>query len=227
VTAIIPDQVQAFDNWADNYDRTVQAQSGFPFAGYEEVLDRVTALTNAQAGHHVLDLGIGTGNLAKRFVDIGCRVSGIDGSPRMLELVREKLPGVRVAEADLAGPWPAEFGGRFDRIVSTYALHHCDLQRKIALLQQLVEKHLSPGGLIVVGDICFPTAQSLNDARTLAGDQWDDSEFYWTVPETIAACEIAGHSVRCVPVSNCAAVFVFGPFGELDRASRQGVNLPE
>jgi putative AdoMet-dependent methyltransferase len=206
-----PEQVRVFDEWAKDYDRSVQADDGFPFSGYEEVLDRVVLLAEAKSGHRVLDLGIGTGNLAKRFVDLGCRVSGIDGSPRMLALAREKVPSVHVAEADIAGPWPAEFGDRFDRIVSGYTFHHFGLPEKVVLLQRLVERHLSPRGVVVVGDVCFSTAQSLAEARALAGERWDDSEYYWVVPEAVAASEMAGLSVRHSAVSRCAAVFVFGP----------------
>jgi hypothetical protein len=128
----------------------------------------------------------------------------------MLALARKKLPGVPVAEADTAGPWPADFDDRFGRIVSTYTFHHYDLQAKVALLQRLVERHLYPGELIVVGDVCFSTAQPLSESRVLAGERWDDSEDYWVVPETFAASEMAGLSVRHSPVSDCAAVFVFG-----------------
>lgn len=206
-----PEQVRVFDEWAKDYDRSVRDDDGFPFSGYEEVLDRVVTLAQAKADHRVLDLGIGTGNLAKRFVDLGCRVSGIDGSARMLALARDKIPGVHVAEADMAGPWPAEFGGRFDRIVSAYTFHHFDLPAKVVLLQRLLDEHLSPDGIIVVGDVCFPTAQSLAEARALAGERWDDSEFYWVVPEAVAVSKMAGLSVRHSPVSYCAAVFVFGP----------------
>jgi putative AdoMet-dependent methyltransferase len=206
-----PEQVRLFDEWAEGYDRSIQAEGGFPFSGYEAVLDRVVVLADPKAGHHILDLGVGTGNLAKRFVDLGCEVSGVDVSARMLALAREKVPGLQVAESDIAGVWPAGFADRFDRIVSSYTFHHFDLQSKVTLLRRLVERHLSPGGVIVVGDVCFSTVQSLAEARILAGDRWDDSEHYWVVSETVAASEMAGLSVRHSPVSDCAAVFVFGP----------------
>ncbi|MCX6093275.1 MAG: hypothetical protein NTY63_00410 [Candidatus Bipolaricaulota bacterium] len=60
-----------FDTWADRYDEAVNSGVGFPFAGYEATLDRVAALATAGPGSRVLDVGIGTGNLARRFVDLG------------------------------------------------------------------------------------------------------------------------------------------------------------
>jgi putative AdoMet-dependent methyltransferase len=209
-----PDRVRLFNEWAGGYDRSVQAGQDFPFTGYDALLDGVVFLADARAGHQILDLGIGTGNLAKRFVDLGCRVSGIDFSSKMLALAREKVPEVRLAEADISGPWPAEFAGRYDRIVSAYAFHHFDLQQKVALLQRLGESHLTPGGLVVVGDICFPTEESLVEARARAGDRWDDSESYWVATEAIAASERVGLSVRHCQVSGCAAAFVFGSGGK-------------
>lgn len=206
-----PEHVRLFDDWAEGYDRSIQAEGGFPFSGYEEVLHRLVILADAKPGHHILDLGVGTGNLAKRFVDLGCEVSGIDASARMLALAREKVPGLHLAEADIAGPWPTEFADRFDRIVSAYTFHHFDLQANVDLLRRLLERHLSPAGVLVVGDICFSTAQSLAEARTLAGDRWDDSEHYWVASEAIAATEMVGLSVRYSQVSDCAAVFVFDP----------------
>jgi hypothetical protein len=81
----------------------------------------------------------------------------------------------------------------------------------VAILQRLVERRISPCGLIVVGDICFSSELTLAEARASAGERWDDSEYYWVVPETIAACEIVGLSVQPNPVSDCASVLVFGP----------------
>ncbi len=208
------EQARPFDEWADSYDRSVQDEHAFPFTGYSAVLNRVVDLAAAAAGLHVLDLGIGTGNLARRFVDLGCDVSGIDFSPKMLALAQAKLPGVHLAEADMAGAWPAGLRDHFDRIVSAYTFHHLDLPEKTALVRRLIERHLSPGGFVVVGDICFATDESLAAARISAGGLWDDSEYYWVVPRTIEACEAVGLSALYSPVSDCGGVFVFRRGGE-------------
>jgi len=86
------DSVHLFDDWAQHYDRSIQADGGFPFDGYEQVLDEVVRTACAQPGMTVLDLGIGTGNLAARFVRLGCDVWGIDFSAEMLAKALEKLP---------------------------------------------------------------------------------------------------------------------------------------
>jgi cyclopropane fatty-acyl-phospholipid synthase-like methyltransferase len=55
-----------------------------------------------QAGARVLDLGCGTGRpVAEFFVAQHLAVTGVDQSPRMLELARRRLPGQRWIEASL------------------------------------------------------------------------------------------------------------------------------
>ena len=61
------DRVQLFDRWAEHYDHSVRSATGL-HEGYCEVLDRVVQLAEARPGMRVLDLGVGTGNLARRFV---------------------------------------------------------------------------------------------------------------------------------------------------------------
>ena len=97
------DRVQLFDDWAEHYDRSIQADGTFPFDGYEQVLDEVVGTARAQPDMTVLDLGIGTGNLAARFVRLGCDVWGVDFSAEMLAKVCEKLSPVVLVQADLLG----------------------------------------------------------------------------------------------------------------------------
>ena len=76
----------------------------------------------------VLDLGIGTGNLARLFADVGCRVWGTDYSPAMLAKARLKIPEATHGAARSArAPGRLELDRRFDRIVSAYTFHHFEL----------------------------------------------------------------------------------------------------
>jgi ubiquinone/menaquinone biosynthesis C-methylase UbiE len=59
------DRTPLFDGWAENYDATI-APTRFPFGGYDQVLDKVVRLAEVAPRMQVLDLGIGTGNLAVR-----------------------------------------------------------------------------------------------------------------------------------------------------------------
>lgn len=94
----------------------------------------------------VYDLGCGAGNvtrlLRERWPD--ARVTGVDGSPAMLEAAARAAPGVRFIQADLAAwapPAPA------DLIFSNAALHWLD--DHATLLPRLLGR-LVPGGLLAV-----------------------------------------------------------------------------
>jgi putative AdoMet-dependent methyltransferase len=200
-----PSQAQLFDDWAEHYDRSTQAGSGI-FEGYDLVLKQVVRDARVQSGMLVLDLGTGTGNLAQRFVKLGCKVWAVDFSAAMLARARDKLPQAHLIQMDLLGTWAAEIDGPFARIVSTYVWHHFDLATKIDLLRRLARGHLVHGGRIVIGDIAFPSVQARGEA---GAHDWDETEHYWAADETIAACEQAGLRATHTQVSRCGGVFVF------------------
>jgi ubiquinone/menaquinone biosynthesis C-methylase UbiE len=199
-------RIELFDRWAERYDSQVQNASGL-FRGYDQVLDQVVRSAGASPGMEVLDLGVGTGNLARRFVALDCAVWGADFSPAMLAKARLKLPQIHLVQMDMLDEaWPEELERRFDRIVSTYVLHEVDLATKIALLRRLVRHHLAAQGRIVVGDVAFESVQALRQA---GADHWDEEEHYWAADEILPACERAGLQATYRQISSCGGVFVF------------------
>lgn len=172
---------------AARYDTAVAAgDPSFPFAGYDEVLTTTVRLAAARSSLCVLDLGIGTGNLAVHFAAAGCQVWGLDFSAPMLAQARERLPQVHLIQADLLAEWPIAAGPLFDRIVTAYVLHESDLPDKLRLLEA-AGRYLMPGGFIVVADIAFPTTAARAAAAVQWADLWDETEFYWAADEAIAA----------------------------------------
>jgi putative AdoMet-dependent methyltransferase len=205
------DRGALFDRWAAGYDRSVREIAGaerYPFAGYERVLDEVCREAGGGAGMRVLDLGTGTGNVARRLLDFGCRVWGTDFSEQMLERARVKLPGATLVGADLRKDWPGSIAGPFDRIVSAYVLHEFDLATKVSILIE-ARRRLVPGGRIVVGDVAFATRCELERSRAAWREEWDDSEHYWAADEALDAASRAGLRGRWTAISACAGVFVF------------------
>jgi tRNA (cmo5U34)-methyltransferase len=97
----------------------------------------------------VLDLGSGDGRLLA-LVRIGRRNSdgiALDFSPTMLAAARERFRddgAVQVVEHNLNDPLPNL--GRFDVIVSSFAIHHCSDDRKRTLYAEIFEA-LLPGGV--------------------------------------------------------------------------------
>ena len=201
-------RARLFDAWAEIYDQFMQDDGSFPFDGYERVLDAVAQAAGAREGMSVLDLGIGTGNLASRFSALDCDLWGVDFSAKMLAKAGEKLPQVRLVQVDLLADWPPELDRRFDRIVSAYVMHHFDLATKAGLLQRLAARHLEAGGRIVVGDIAYPTSEARDQAHIKWAHSWDEDEYYWAADETADACQRAGLQVRYEQISSCGGVFV-------------------
>lgn len=197
-------RLDIFERWAARYDQSVRTDQGI-FASYDAVLAEVVHAAEVEAGMRVLELGIGTGNLAQRLVALGCQVWGTDFSPAMLALAQAKAPQVTLIQMDLTTEWPNALQQRFDRIVTTFVLHEFDLATKIGLLQRLATHHLVEQGLIVVGDVAFTTA---DERRQSGAESWDEDEHYWAADETMAASAGAGLEAAFMPVSWCTGIFV-------------------
>lgn len=97
----------------------------------------------------VLDLGCGNGHLLSLVLD-HCRNAtgvGLDFSPTMLEQARDRFvhnERVTLVEHNMDNPLPNL--GRFDCIVSSFAIHHCTDQRKQDLYTEAFAL-LEPGGV--------------------------------------------------------------------------------
>lgn len=97
----------------------------------------------------VLDLGTGDGrNLALLLAARpGTSGVGLDFSEVMLAAARERFDGeprVELIQHDLSRPLPPL--GRFDAVVSSFAIHHLEHERKRALCGEAFEL-LEPGGV--------------------------------------------------------------------------------
>jgi putative AdoMet-dependent methyltransferase len=203
------DREGVFNAWAQDYDRFVTSATGFPFDGYEAVLDEVVTQSTASVGQTVLDLGIGTGNLAERFVSLGCSVWGLDFSKEMLARASAAVPDVTLVQGGLLGEWTETLRRRFDRVVSSYTLHELDLEAKVSLLERVMGRHLADDGRIVVGDIAFTTREALEKAHRANRGSWDDAEHYWAADEIMDRLQETRIDVSFTKVSSCSGVFVF------------------
>lgn len=152
------DFMAIFDQWAPTYDQTVFAATPHDgFENYAEVLDRVAALAGAGAGVQVVDVGTGTGNLALVLARRGAQVTAVEPSAEMRQVAQAKLGGIPVLDGQfLALPLP---DGSQDAIVSTYAFHHLDDERKRLGARELL-RVLRPGGRVVLGDVAWASEEA-------------------------------------------------------------------
>jgi tRNA (cmo5U34)-methyltransferase len=99
--------------------------------------------------HRILDLGTGDGRLLslvrREFLDTGA--VAVDFSPTMLESARKRFAGessVSVIAHNMDEPLPAL--GKFDAVISSFAIHHLVHERKRALYAE-IHGLLNPGGV--------------------------------------------------------------------------------
>lgn len=150
-----------FNNWAKTYDDSIREPSGGLkfYDNYDKVLDRVhdLAYTNDFEGL-VLDIGVGTGNLASRFPHD--QVIGLDQSIEMLYVCKDKYPDISLRYGEfLKLPFEKD---SFDRIVSTYVFHHLNDEEKLLALHEM-KRVLREGGEIILGDLMFIDHPSKTD----------------------------------------------------------------
>src|SRR6266850_42877 len=107
------------------------------------------------AALRAIDLGIGTGYFAHRFLNNfpNSRVLGIDGAQAMIELAKARLTSLASRVDFLIGDFRklqelAPDAGTVDAVFSAYALHHLRRPDKETVVRQVVEL-LVPGGWFV------------------------------------------------------------------------------
>ena len=178
---------RGFDLWADGYDEAVglsDEDGTYPFAGYRDVLAGIYSRIMQKPGCSVLDIGFGTGTLTVKLYEQGCRISGQDFSPRMIEIASGKMPEARLFEGDFCEGLAAPLlESRYDFIVATYSLHHLNDEQKKEFIPGLLPL-LEDDGLLLIGDVAFPDRKAMDDCREAAGDEWDDEEYYFIADET-------------------------------------------
>lgn len=118
---------------------------------HDELLDRA----DVHAGHRVLEIGCGTGNLVLRLArrTPGVDLLGIDPDPRALERGRRKAArrGLAVRfERAFADDLPVA-DASVDRVLSAYMLHHLDAADKPRMMAE-VRRVLRPGGQLHLVD---------------------------------------------------------------------------
>jgi SAM-dependent methyltransferase len=84
------------------------------------VSEVVIAELGLQGGERVLDVACGTGNAALVAQRAGAIVTGLDGSPRLLEVARERVPDAEFVPGDCAR-LPFD-DGQFDAAVSVFGV---------------------------------------------------------------------------------------------------------
>jgi tRNA (cmo5U34)-methyltransferase len=131
-----PECVARYLDRADEFPRRAEGESVL----FEQI---------PKDARRVLDLGTGDGRLLallardrRELVGVGVDFSGV-----MLDAARERFAGderMELVRHDLSEPLPAL--GRFDAVVSSFAIHHLEHERKRTLYREVFDL-LQPGGV--------------------------------------------------------------------------------
>ncbi len=124
-----------FSRTASDYARH---RAGFP----AELVDRLAASGVVRAGARVVDLGTGTGSLARLFAERRCEVTGVDIAGGLLEQARrlDREAGVQIAYVQAPAEATGLPSGRFDVVSAGQCWHWFDrpaaAQEAIRLLKR-------------------------------------------------------------------------------------------
>jgi tRNA (cmo5U34)-methyltransferase len=118
---------------------------------FDELQEQAASATEGIAARRILELGVGTGETARRVLarHPGAELVGIDENAEMLAAAGLDAD-LRVSR--LEDPLP---DGPFDLVVSCLAVHHLDSEGKRDLFRRVAEV-LEPGGRFVLADVVVP-----------------------------------------------------------------------
>ena len=142
-------QRQAAESFGSDPERYDRARPRYPDA----LIERIVA---AVPGRLVLDVGVGTGIVARQFQAAGCTVLGVDPDARMAEFAQRSGVDVEVSTFEA---WDAA-GRKFDAVVSAESWHWVDPVAGAAKAAEV----LQPDGRLAVFWITGQPAEGLDEA---------------------------------------------------------------
>jgi len=169
-------------DWGRTSADYARFRPGYPTSLFE----RLRALGVGLPGHRVLDLGTGTGNVARALARAGCDVVGVDVAAEQIETARalaadEGLGNARFAVA------PAEDTGQpnaaFDVVTAAQCWLYFDRDRAVCEVQRV----LDDGGVLVTCHLCWLPLVDETAARSEAlvlehNPQWSAAGWHGRVP---------------------------------------------
>jgi len=153
-----------FGKIAKRYDQWYGTPQGRLIDSVQKT-DVLTLLPCPQPGDRLLDAGCGTGHWSRFFAHYGYEVAGIDISPEMIQIARQRCPsGCTFEVADAAAlPFPDEY---FDVVASVATIGF--VADAPAVIREMF-RCLKTGGTMLIG--ALNRISPLNRQRLAAGKQ--------------------------------------------------------
>lgn len=150
--------LDAMDDWR-TYDRVAETYERVHAPRFAEPARDLAALAAVNEGSQVLDVGTGTGVAAEAARALGATTVGVDPSEPMLEVARDRRPGIPFFAAEAIDlPFP---DARFDATLANFVLAHFT-KVETALFDMI--RVTKPGGVIAV--------TTWTDGRDAFTDTW-------------------------------------------------------
>jgi len=130
------------------------------------------------AGARVLDVGCGSGLLARELLTAGFSVHAVDASPAMIELARDYAPGAHVDVVRLPTGLPPGADGALpdaEAVVSTgHVLNYLDTRDDIAQALGELARAVRPAGVLAIDlmTACFAERRDIGEVHAKVTDEW-------------------------------------------------------
>jgi tRNA (cmo5U34)-methyltransferase len=188
-----------FDKLADHYDEVIMKR----IPQYGKFTDVFFSLLPYAADDkiEVLDLGIGTGNIAQRLLEKypHAKLVGVDVSSKMLQQSSLKLAPVKtrikLTQGDL-GALPSI--GPFDLVYSVLAIHHLSNEDKQVLFKKIYTQ-LKPRGIFILIDVMKGADDRLTQIYLNATFSFDETDKPASLMEHLEWLKKAGFEKIDVP----------------------------
>ena len=177
----------------ENYDRLAEAYARQLFRELEnkpldrQLLDRFAAETAGRG--EVCDVGSGPGHVARYLRNAGATVSGLDLSPRMIELARQLNPDICFREGNMLA---LDFeSGSLAGIAAFYAIVNIPRESLPVVFKEM-HRVLQPGGLLL---LAFHVGDETVRPAELWGQPVSMDWFFFLTPEVQRLLEAAGFRI--------------------------------
>ncbi len=135
---------------------------------YREMISAlITAIPfEASAKIKVIDLGCGTGSIAKKVKETypNAQVTCVDIAENMIETAKKKLSAYSDVRYQVSDFYQFHFSDTYDAVISSLALHHLLTDGDKQDFYSKIFKALSPGGIFYNADVVLASSSRLQDA---------------------------------------------------------------
>ena len=156
------------------------------YSGFDE--SSIDLLFELARGGRALELGIGTGRIALPLARKGIQVSGIDASPKMVEIMRQKPGGAQIS-VTLGNFADISVVGQFPLIYIVFNTFFALLtQEELVNCFQNVAKHLSENGVFLI-EAFVPDLKRFEAGQAIRAVQVDENRVRIDVTEMDQAAQ--------------------------------------